>query len=93
MAIKGSGFDGSEDIQISVANQELVPTTPSTWHNVVKSFYKFSFINKQDCHIIVNGKRLFCEADDGFESTEIDVEIHSFIIEEAGVEFNWRAAY
>lgn len=59
----------------------------------MKSFYKFSFKNKSDCHILVNGKRLFCEAGDGFESTEIDVEVTSFIIEEKDIEFKWRGAY
>ncbi len=89
----GSGFMGAEDILTSTENTEIVPPTDETWINVKFSFYKFSFKNYQDCHIVVNGSRQFREAGQGFESTERDQKIYSFIIEEPGVDYLWSAGY
>lgn len=89
----GSGFMGAEDILTSTENTEIVPPTDETWINVKFSFYRFSFINYHDCHIIVNGKRQFRKSGQGFESTERDQRIYSFKIEEAGVDYLWSAGY
>ena len=89
----GSGFMGAEDILTSTANTQIVPPTNPSWINVKFSFYKFSFKNYQDCHIIINGSRQFREAGQGFESSERDQRIFSFIIEEAGIDYLWSAGY
>ncbi|MEM5009218.1 hypothetical protein WKH57_00725 [Niallia taxi] len=90
---RGSGFDGSEDTINTTPMQELVPSTPDDWKNVKRSFYKFVFYNDQECHIIVNGKRLFRRAMQGFESDQWDAEIHSFIVEEPDITVDWTGAY
>ncbi|MEM5009221.1 hypothetical protein WKH57_00740 [Niallia taxi] len=88
---KGSGFDGSADIQVSsTANMEIIPDTPSDWQNSKVNYYKFIFKNITDCHVKVNNNtRLFLLAEEGFESNEIDMEIYSFVIEESGTRFKW----
>lgn len=90
----GHSFLGSSSLQTSIANQELVPIAPEDWINSHLSFYKFSFDNDQECTIKVNGGNLlFLKAGQGFESTEVDAPIHSFIVVTAGVTFNWIGAY
>ncbi|MEK4824651.1 hypothetical protein NSS71_08830 [Niallia sp. FSL W8-0951] len=89
----GSGFMGAEDILTSTENIEIVPPTDETWINVKFSFYKFSFKNYQDCHIVINGSRQFREAGQGFTSNEVDPKIYSFKIEEPGIQYIWSAAY
>lgn len=89
----GSGFMGAEDTLTSTVNKEIVPLTDPSWIGVKFSFYRFSFLNYQDCHIVINGNRQFRKAGQGFQSSEIDQRIYSFIIEEAGIEYLWSAAY
>lgn len=85
---------GSANLQISVANAEIVPNSPETWINVVYSFKEFDFLNDQDCHIIVDGAdAIFLRANQGFKySSEIN-RIKSFKIVEAGIGYNWLACY
>ena len=88
----GTGFDGSENIQVSsTANLEIIPPTPSDWHNSKLNYYKFNFHNITECHVKINEKtRLFLLAGEGFDTDIIDVEIFSFVIEEAGTRFKWK---
>lgn len=81
----GTGFVGSSAIQTSTANQELVAGKP---------FYRMSFLNKADCTIKINGgDPIFLEEEQGFDSSERDVSIESFIVVTEGIQFNYIAAY
>jgi hypothetical protein len=89
----GIGYLGSSSLQISVANAEILPSSPSNW-TTPYNFYKFSFKNDQDCHIIINGgNQIFIRANQGFEMNEIDDTITSFKIVESGITFNWIGTY
>lgn len=90
----GSGYHGSENKQISTANEEVVPIPPANW-TTKYNFYKFSFRNDQECHVIVNGsdKQLYLRANQGFETELTDAPIHSFKVVEEGISFNWLGAY
>lgn len=91
MTRRGSGFDGSSDIQVSsLTNQEVIPPTPSDWINTKLMYYKFEFNNITECHVKINNEtRLFLLAGEGFKTSEVDIEIYSFIVEESGTRFKW----
>jgi len=85
----GSLYLGSPNIQTSVANEEIVPVKPANW-TMGYSFYKFDFLNKSSCHIIVNnGDPIYLEANNGFSTTEVDAIISSFKVVESGILFQW----
>lgn len=86
------GYLGSDILETSTANQELVPSKPSDW-TVGYHLIKFSFANVQDCTIIVNGETIFIPAGKGFEVGKDDPPVTSFIIVQSGVQFNWAAVY
>jgi hypothetical protein len=89
----GNGYLGSNNLQTSIGNTEILPTPPSDWTEPY-NFYKFSFKNDQDCHIIINsGNQIFLRANQGFEMNEIDETITSFKIVESGITFNWIGTY
>ena len=78
----GSRFFGSSQLTTSTSNQEIVPRG--------KIFYKFSFMNSQDCTVKINGSNpIFLRANQGFSMDEVDAYIHSFVIVEPNIEFNW----
>lgn len=82
----GAGFCGAPSLQTSVLGKEIVPAG--------KRFYKFSFINDQDCTIKINGgDPIFLRAAQGFDSGKVDVLIRSFVIVEASVTYNFIGAY
>ena len=90
----GNGYLGSESLITSTENYEVVPNTPDGWSDERYSFYKFSFINKTDCTIRINGGNpIFLEKNQGFEANKGDAKINSFVIVEPDVEFNWIGAY
>ena len=88
----GSEYLGSNNIETSVANQEIIPESPSDW-TVKYSLYKLSLINYQDTNIIINGKTsIYLKAEQGFESEITDPRIYSFVIVDAGVDYQWIGA-
>jgi len=93
MAKQGSGYLGTNKIEVSSLNQEIVPEKPSNW-TIPYHLYKFSFINYQDVIVLINGDtEIFLKAGQGFEMNEIDKPITSFIIKDANVEYSYIAAY
>jgi hypothetical protein len=91
--MKGTGFLGSNGLELSTSNQELIPTKPENW-TIGYSLYKFSFYNKLNCTVIVNGNtKLFLVAEQGFNTTEREIPITSFVVVESGINFAWMGAY
>lgn len=89
----GNDFLGSDKIETSTANQEIVPSPDASWTDGY-SFYKFLMINYTDAVILVNGKtKLFIPAFEGFVTDMYDPVIHSFVIVNAGVKYRWVGAY
>jgi hypothetical protein len=89
----GIGYLGSSSLQTSTANAEILPSSPSDW-TIPYNFYKFSFKNDQDCHIIINGgNQIFIRANQGFEMDEMDKPITSFKIAESSITYNWVGTY
>lgn len=91
---------GSRELSTSTAMQEVVPNKPDNW-SVAMRFIEFSFVNSQDCHVILNGKskldgednKIFLRANQGLNISEKDVNVDSFIIVEDGIEYNWVGKY
>lgn len=89
-----NGYLGSDSVLTSTANLEVVPKAPESWTDERYSFYKFSFINKSNCTIKINGgEPIYLEKNQGFECGKEDAKINSFVIVEADVQFNWIGAY
>lgn len=86
---QGSGFIASNTLKTSTANLEIIPTPPSTYYKKKYGCYRMSFLNDQDCTVIVNGTEIFLRAGQGFETNEVDAEIYSFIIKESGITYNF----
>lgn len=77
---QGNGYLGTSKIEVSIANQEVIPTKPTNWTNGYR-LYKFSFLNKQSCTIIINHEtEIYLEANQGFEMDVYDRPIMSFVI-------------
>ncbi|ARK30787.1 hypothetical protein [Halalkalibacter krulwichiae] len=82
----GIGYLGSERLETSTANQEVIPER--------KRLYKFSFLNRADTQVMINGKELiFLQANQGFNMDEEDQPLQSFVVVDEGIEFNWIGAY
>lgn len=89
----GIGYLGTSQLMTSTSNLELVPSPSASW-NVGYKLYRFSFLNDQDCTVIVNGvTTLFIRASQGFEINEPDAPITSFVIVTAGITYNFVAGY
>jgi hypothetical protein len=90
----GSGYIGTDTLKTSVAQQELIPSPPVNW-TVKYSLYKFTFMNDQDCSVLINGNTtaIFLRAGQGFETTDSDAPIYSFKINESGITYNFVGAY
>lgn len=87
-----SGYAGSNGILTSTANTEIV--NPENLGLNKLSFKKFSFLNKNNCTVKINGSDpIFLEAGQGFASDESDPPIKSFIIIEEGIQYNWIGSY
>jgi hypothetical protein len=90
---KGVNYIGSNAVQTSTANQEVVPVAPEHWSRGY-SFYKFSFYNDQSCTIKVNGgDPIYLREGQGFNTEVYDAPIRSFIIVEPSIRYNFVAAY
>ena len=89
----GVAYLASNQIQTSIANEEIIPLAPSNWTMPYK-LYKFSLMNNSDCTLIVNNEtEIFLQANQGFATGETDARIASVKIKESGIEFNWIGAY
>ena len=87
----GEGYKGSNDLLVSVANEEILPLQDN---GNPYSFYKFNFINRGACHVVINkGDVIYLDATQGFEMSEIDQPVQSFRIVESGISYNWIGAY
>ena len=90
---KGYGYHGSPTRMKSKANEEIVPNPPAG-HTTKYEFYKFQFNNDEDCSVTINKKdTIFIPAGPGFITGPDDAPITSFVIKEAGITYNWAAAY
>lgn len=93
MAYKGSGYLGSDVLETSVANAEIIPDPPSDWTYGYK-LYKMDFMNQTACTIRINDKvDLYLLAKQGFKMNIQDEPITSFKIIESGIQYNWIGAY
>lgn len=90
----GSGYIGSPHLETSeTSNYEVIPESPPTWSGGY-SFYKFAFMNDQDCTVIINGGNpIFLRAGQGFSTDYYDKLIESFVIVEEGIQYNWIGAW
>jgi len=91
----GSGYFGSSDLIISTANQEILQQYKPANYKTSFSAYKFSFMNLQDCHVVINGSpsQIYLKANTGFEIDSGDKEIYTFVIVEASVSCYCIGAY
>lgn len=86
-------FIGSEQVETSVANQEILPNPPSNW-TVPYALTQFSFQNDQECTLIINGKdKVFLREGQGFTTGFQKAKIQSVKILEDGIAYNWVGAY
>lgn len=91
---------GSKVLTKSSENEEIVPNKPNNW-SVDLKFLEFSFMNSQDCHIILNGNsrlgneenKIFLRANQGLNIDKDDVDVESFVIIESGIDYNWVGKY
>ena len=90
----GSGYLGSPDIQISVAEQEILPNPPRNWLGKY-NFYKFSFMNLNNaCHISINnGDWIYLASFIGINTDYVDLPIFSFRIQENNISYYWIGCY
>jgi len=92
----GSGYFGSSSVQTSTELVEIIQQhKPSSWITSKLQVYKFSFMNNEDCHIEINesSSQIFLPAGTGFEMSEVDKELWSFVIVEAGVTYTYIGGY
>jgi hypothetical protein len=88
-----TGFLGSDQLETSTSNMEIVPNPPSDWTDGYR-LLKFSFVNNQDCTVIVNKiETIFIPVGNGFNTDIGDPPITSFVIKESGVTFTWAAVF
>lgn len=89
-----SNIIGTGKVEVSSANEELIPKSPENWTNERYTFRKFSFINNNACTVEINGgKPIFLDEYRGFESGHDDEPIRSFIVVESGIEYTWIGSY
>ena len=82
----GSRYEGSPEIETSVAGEEILPEN--------KAYYKFGLMVDEDCTVSINGSNpIFLRAGLGFTMNEIDGRISSVKIQEDGIPFNWIGGY
>lgn len=77
-----SAFKGSSAKLTSAANEEICKKG--------ECYEKFDFYNYQDCTVKINGSApIFLGAGQGFSTDRFDEPIYSFIVVEAGIDYNW----
>lgn len=93
----GSGYFGSPNTRTSTSNQEIIQQhKPITWSIPKLNVYKLSFMNpSSSCHIKINESedQIFIPTGSGFEMNEVDNEIWSFVIVEAGIDYYYIGAF
>lgn len=90
--MKSSRIIGSKAKETSTSNTEIIPDAPANWTMPIK-FKKFSFMNNDECTLVINGEEIFLQANQGFASGYDDAAIESVKIKESGVIYNWVGAY
>ncbi len=89
-------FIGSEAVQNSGAgNYQVIPDPPARWANNQYKLKSFAFLNEQECNVSINGSdTIYLEANQGLtvEIEKFDL-IESFVIVDAGVDFQWIGIY
>lgn len=88
------GYLGSKELEVSkTENHEVIPTPPNGWTLGFK-LYKFSFLNKEICNVVINGNtELLLLPEQGWNMDRGDVPITSFIIKQKDVNYVWAGAY
>jgi len=85
-------FKGSETIETSKANHEVIPLTPSIWTDERYTFKQFSFINKMPCIVKINGSdAIFLDTEQGFDYNKGGIK--SFIIVTPNVQYTYLGEY
>lgn len=89
----GNGYIGSNKLETSIANKELLPNKPERWTTGYK-VYKLAFMNNEACTIIINDNiELYLQKGQGFQIERGDLPLHSFRVKESNIPFNWTGAY
>lgn len=90
----GNGYLGSRELEVSTNLKEVIPDSPSDW-SYGYELYKFSFMNDEDCTIIINNSEepIYLRARQGFNMEIYDKTINSFVIVESGIHYNFVGAY
>ncbi len=92
----GEGVRGSDSLLTSTANIEVVPNAPVEWSDDRFTFYKFYFMNRENCTVVINGDSdnpIYLDAFQGFQTDGADKEIESFVIREANIRYNFVGWY
>jgi hypothetical protein len=87
-------YKGTDKLETSVGNvHEVIPAKKVDW-TMGYRFKIFSFINKQDCLVSVNGSDpIFLEALQGFDIDEKFPAIESFIILQPNIQYQFLGIY
>lgn len=91
---------GCPELMVSNAMEDIMPQIPSKWSVPVK-FKNFSFMNQQDCTVILNGRssltdednKIFLMANQGLNIFDDDIDVESFVIVEDGIGYNYVGKY
>ena len=84
-------FKGSETLETSKANHEVVPLAPSDWTAERYTFKEFSFINMMPCVVKINGSNgIFLNTEQGFDYKK---GIKSFIVVTPNVQYTYLGEY
>lgn len=90
----GTNYIGSEKLETSVANQEVVPLTPEGWTSERYKFIRFSLKVGADCTIIINNtNKIFVENGVIFSMDEFAPPITSIKFVESGIQYSFGAVY
>ena len=93
MRIYGNGYLGSDSLQTSTENYEVIPQKPDGWSHGYNC-WRFEWMNDQEAVVLINGKtRLFIRAGQGYKIDAGSQPIYSFIVETPDVTFNWNGDY
>lgn len=86
-------YKGSDSLKTSTSNEQVILNKPSNW-TYGYHFKTFEFINVQSCTVIINETdTIYLNAGQGFRIDKSDDPIHSFVIVEDGITYNWVGSY
>lgn len=81
---------GTEQVESSVAGENIIYDTPENWSYGKYIFYRFQILVYEDCHISVNGgDYFFMKKNRGFSTNEGDFPINDVRIKEDGITYEW----